>query len=184
MRYQFLCSISSILKWQISPRSRFPTENSAGVSKRSGTSLVHRNPQRTGALKTWNRPPFEIGLLALENVNWYEISWFLSKSDHPSSLRMLTVDLKKSLFKVLSVSSMRLVSFAQKASFKLIYTSSESPFFSLSTDVWKYGVMSVFRFFLWVAKFIVDLSNQTLVSNSTCCGIWTVLAHAKLRLFR
>ena len=57
-----------------------------------------------------------------------------------------------------SVSTSGVVSFAFKAPFEASYTSKESPFFSLSIDVWKYGLMFVFRFSLWAAKVIVGIS--------------------------
>ena len=50
--------------------------------------------ERTGALNTWNRTPFKIGLLAFQTVTWDEISWFLSKLDPCTSFWVFIIDLR------------------------------------------------------------------------------------------
>jgi hypothetical protein len=69
--------------------------------------------------------------------------------------------LEKSLLLALSVFSIWLVSFSPQASFESIYTASESPFFSLSNDVFKWSWLFFFRWFLWTTMFMVVVSCCT-----------------------
>ena len=114
-----------------------------------------------GLVETRNRPTLQNGFLVFITVNWNAIRWFLSKSDHSSSSRMLTIDSRKSLSWVLSASTIWLVSFALQASFKSIYTSSESPFFSLLNAIFKCIWLFFFQFFLCATMFMVEVSCCT-----------------------
>ena len=122
-----------------------------------------RRNKRQSVKKTERSLRPQVGLLSKMSflvfitVNWNAISWFLSKPDHSSWSRMLTIDSwKKTLLWPVFMSAIWLVSFSPQASFESVYTSSESPVFSLSNDIFKCSSLFSFRFFLRVTMLIVE----------------------------
>ena len=61
----------------------------------------------------------------------------------------------------MSVATIWLISLSLQVSFESIYTSSESPFFSLSNGIFKCSWLFFFRFFLWATMFVVEVSCCT-----------------------
>ena len=83
---------------------------------------------------------------------------FYQSQTIPAHLGCSRLILEKSFSWGVSMSTIWLVSFAPQASLEWIYTSSESPCFSLSNDIFKCSYLFLFHFFLWATMFIVEIS--------------------------
>ena len=83
---------------------------------------------------------------------------FYQSQTIPAHLGCSRLILEKSFSWGVSMSTIWLVSFAPQASLEWIYTSSESPCFSLSNDIFKCNYLFLFHFFLWATMFIVEIS--------------------------